>query len=187
MKRQRSAQMWPDSVCPFRVTQWSSTVPEMVRVAGSLDERGQSDLADRIDRIVRDRIPALRGVGPRGLAHPRRSEIGVYGPGHCLYRHPSDAKSYARPGGGILVGTVPPDARVEEDVVVLNGPEGFEISGHVPTENTLDDDETMHPVREMGVEPRELRPSPPWTMGRDREVDRRRIKERRASLPSDGV
>ena len=178
---------WDQMMEQFPHERWSSTIPSMLRMAASLDEKGQSDLADRIDEMVGDRIPAFRGVGPKGLAHPRRSDTGVYGPGYYLYRHPSDAKAYASPGGGILVGTVPPDARVEEDVVVLNGPEDFEIAGHVPTENTTDDEEILRLVREMGIEPPERRPRPPWTMGRDREVDRRRIREHREPIPTDVV
>lgn len=174
---------WDRMMERFPHERWSSTVPEMVRMAEALDDRGQPDLADRIDMVARDRIPAFRGVGPRGLSHPRRSETGVYGPGYYLYRHPFDAKSYASPGGGILVGTVPPDARIEEDVVVLRGPEEFETVGHVPTENTLDNDEILRLVREMGIEPPERELRPPWTMGRDREVDRRRIRERREQAP----
>ena len=102
------------------------------------------------------RIPVFRGVGPRGLTEPRLSDGGVYGPGYYMYNHPLDARSYAAPGGGIIVGTVPSDTQVNDDgVVVVDDLGKLHIVGHVPTENTLDSDEIMRLVREMGVDPGE--------------------------------
>ena len=109
-----------------------------------------------------DRIPVFRGVGPRGLKEPRPSEGGVYGPGYYMYTHPFDAKDFATPGGGILVGTVPGDTPLHEeqyssDVVALDDLSKLDMRGHIPTENTLDRDEILRLIREMGIEPRPRR------------------------------
>lgn len=102
------------------------------------------------------RMPAFRGVGPKGLTEPRMSPDGVYGPGYYMYNHPLDARSYASPGGGILVGTIPKETDVREDgVIVLDDIGDLDIIGHVPTENTLREDEIMELIRQMGVDPGE--------------------------------
>lgn len=110
----------------------------------------------RLHRLAA-RIPAFRGVGPRGLKEPRTSADGVHGPGYYMYDHPLDARSYASPGGGVLVGLTDDRHRVpgDETIVLVPDLDELEIVGHVPTEHTLDPEELMEEIRKLGVDPGE--------------------------------
>lgn len=155
-RRQQTSPLLARDFDPWYIES-SQQTSRFIKVATLVHSNPDARNTNRFVRLAhRSRLPVFRGVGPKGLGEPRLSDGGVYGPGYYMYTHPLDARSYASPGGGIIVGTVPADTHINDDgVVVLDDLNKLDIAGHIPTENTLDSDEIMRQVREMGVDPGE--------------------------------
>ena len=58
--------------------------------------------------IDESKMTVYRGTGPEGIQNMRPSEEGVYGPGIYFYDNEKDARVYAEPGGGVIVGEIDP-------------------------------------------------------------------------------
>jgi len=102
--------------------------------------------------LIEGKITVYRGTGSEGAKKIRPSEDGVYGPGVYFYNNLIDAKVYAEPGGGVIVGEVDKDdVEVHEKtitvvgtnipirkqkIIVLEDPSKFKKIDFIPTENT---------------------------------------------------
>lgn len=59
-----------------------------------------------VESLAESKLKVYRGTGPEGLKSMRPSDEGVLGPGIYFYDNLEDAKAFAEPGGGVIVGEV---------------------------------------------------------------------------------